>query len=53
MAAPHVAGVAARYLQGHPDADPAAVHSAVVSGTTVGALTRVGTGSPNRLLHSL
>ena len=52
MASPHVAGVAALYLQGSPSADPATVSNAVVSTSTSGALSSVGSGSPNRLLYS-
>jgi aqualysin 1 len=39
MAAPHVTGVAALYLQGHPTASPAAVASAILARATSGALT--------------
>ncbi len=54
MAAPHAAGVAALYLQRHPNATPAQVHAAIVSGATVGVLTGdLGSQSPNRLLYSL
>ena len=54
MAAPHAAGVAALYLQRHPNATPAQVHAAIVNGATVGTLTGdLGSGSPNRLLYSL
>ena len=62
MASPHVAGVAARFLQTHPAATPAqvwtAIHAAddVNPGTAgwpgVGNLNTSGqTGSPNELLH--
>jgi subtilisin family serine protease len=58
MAAPHVAGVAARYLQTHPLAAPSAVWAAIhnadnIFGTTVGwpGLIGPGAGSPNELLH--
>ncbi len=53
MATPHVAGVAALYLQGTPTAAPATVASAVKDGATLGKVTSAGTGSPNRLLYSL
>jgi len=53
MATPHVAGVAALYLQGNPTASAATVGSAVVNGATSGVVTGAGTGSPNRLLYSL
>ncbi|HEX6747366.1 MAG TPA: S8 family peptidase [Longimicrobium sp.] len=53
MASPHVAGVAALYLQGNPTATPAAVTSAILSTATTGVVTNGGTGSPNRLLFSL
>jgi subtilisin family serine protease len=53
MAAPHVAGVAALYLQGAPSATPATVASAIINSATTGKVTSLGTGSPNRLLFSL
>jgi serine protease len=53
MASPHVAGVAALYLQQHPAASPADVAGAIVGNATMGRLTGIGTGSPNRLLYSL
>ena len=53
MATPHVAGVAALYLQGSPSASPSTVTSAIVGGATSGKVTGAGSGSPNRLLHSL
>jgi subtilisin family serine protease len=53
MASPHVAGVAALYLQGSPSASPSTVSSAIVNGATTNVLTNVGSGSPNRLLYSL
>jgi len=51
MAAPHVAGAAALYLQSNPGASPAAVAQALVSGATSGVLSALGAGSPNRLLR--
>jgi subtilisin family serine protease len=53
MASPHVAGVAALYLQGSPSASPATVRNAIVNSATPGVLSGVGTGSPNLLLYSL
>jgi aqualysin 1 len=53
MAAPHVAGVAALYLQGNTTASPAAVADAIVTAATPGKVTSAGTGSPNRLLYSI
>ena len=52
MATPHVAGVAALYLQGNPPATPTAVRDAIVNGASADLVTGAGTGSPNRLLHS-
>lgn len=51
MAAPHVAGAAALYLQGTPGASPAQVFSGVTSTATQGAVSDVN-GSPNLLLYS-
>jgi subtilisin family serine protease len=53
MASPHVAGVAALYLQGTPGALPSAVTSAIITTATTGKVTSAGTGSPNLLLYSL
>ncbi len=53
MAAPHVAGVAALYLQRYPSATPASVGSAIVNAAFTNRLSNVGTGSPNRLLNAL
>jgi subtilisin family serine protease len=50
MAAPHVAGVAARYLQGNPFASPSTVRNAIVNAATVNHLSGVPTGTANRLL---
>ena len=52
MASPHVAGVAALYLQGDTQASPATVTSAIVNGAVTGKVTSAGTGSPNRLLNT-
>ena len=51
MASPHVAGVAALYLQGG-NASPATVTNALINGATTGKVTSAGTGSPNRLLFT-
>jgi len=53
MATPHVAGVAALYLQAHPTATPAAVRTAMVGGATSGVVINAGRSSPNYLLYSL
>ena len=53
MASPHVAGVAALYLQGNPSASAATVANAITSTATPGKVTSAGTGSPNLLLYSL
>lgn len=52
MAAPHVAGVVALYLQSHRSASPAAVRSALVGNSTVGVVSNPGQESPNRLLFT-
>ncbi|HXH69562.1 MAG TPA: S8 family peptidase [Pyrinomonadaceae bacterium] len=53
MASPHVAGVAALYLQGNTTASPSTVTSAITGEASANKLTSIGTGSPNRLLYSL
>ena len=53
MASPHVAGVAALFLQNNPTASPSAVTSAIIDSSTSGVVTGSGTGSPNRLLYSM
>jgi subtilisin family serine protease len=53
MASPHVAGVAALYLQNNPGATPAAVGAAIISNATPDKVVAPGPGSPNRLLYSL
>lgn len=52
MATPHVAGVAALYLQSNPTASPATVRNAIVSNATVGVVRSAGSRSPNLLLYS-
>jgi subtilisin family serine protease len=52
MAAPHVAGVAALYLEAKPGSTPAQVDQGLKAFATVGKVTSAGTGSPNLLLYS-
>ena len=52
MAAPHVAGAAALYLQGSTGASPATVTSALTGNATTGKVTSAGSGSPNLLLYT-
>ena len=52
MASPHVAGVAALYLQSNGTASPATVTSALINGATLNKVTSAGKGSPNRLLFT-
>ena len=53
MATPHVAGIAALYLQDHA-ATPLQVRDTIVNSATTGVITGLpGSGSPNRLLYSL
>ena len=52
-AAPFVAGVAALCLETYPNATPNNVAQTILSQSTGDLLTRVGDGSPNRLLFSL
>lgn len=49
MAAPHVAGLAARYLSAAPSSSPATVMSALINSSTSNVVTSIGTGSPNKL----
>lgn len=53
MATPHVAGVAALFLETNPGASPATVTAALLNSATPNHLSNAGTGSPNLLLHSL
>jgi aqualysin 1 len=50
MASPHVAGVAARYLQANPSASPASVRNAIVNAASLNRLSGIPTGTSNRLL---
>jgi subtilisin family serine protease len=52
MAAPHVAGVAARYLQTNTTASPATVRNAIVNGASLNKLTGLPSGTANRLLFA-
>lgn len=52
MAAPHVAGAAALYLEGSPSASPGTVRNALVNNATPNKVTSPGTGSPNLLLYT-
>ena len=49
MAAPHVAGAVAMYLEGEPTATPSQVSAALLNNSILGVLTDL-LGSPNRLL---
>ena len=51
MASPHVAGVAALYLEANPQATPAQVAAALIENSTPNRVTGPGTGSPKRLLY--
>jgi subtilisin family serine protease len=53
MASPHVAGAVALLLSADPQATPAEVSAAIVSGALTGLVSSAGTGSPNRLLYTL
>ena len=50
MATPHVAGVAARALQGNPGLSPAAVRNELVNQATLNHLSGIPAGTANRLL---
>ena len=52
MAAPHVAGAAALYLQAFPQASPAQVRSALTTNATANAITGVSAPTPNLLLYT-
>ena len=52
MATPHVAGVAALYLQVNPQAAPLQVRNALVANGTVGVVKYPGRKSPNVLLYT-
>ena len=50
MASPHVAGAAARVLEGAPTATPAQVAALLKASATAGVLTGTTSGDPNKLL---
>jgi subtilisin family serine protease len=52
IAAPHVTGMVAQYLQVNRAASPADVAFAITSNATVGAVINPGSGSPNLLLYT-
>lgn len=49
MASPHVAGLAALFLQAKPTATPTEVRNVLVAGAQPGLVTGAGVGSPNLL----
>ncbi len=51
MASPHVAGVAALYLESQPNASPSEVKAMLLNGAVSGALSDVRSGSPNLLVN--
>ncbi len=52
MASPHVAGVAAQYLQSNPTASPSTVTSWINTNATPNKIIGNPTGTPNRLLFT-
>jgi len=52
MAAPHVAGAIALYLQVNPSAAPADVASALIDNATTNVVSDQGLDSPNRVLYT-
>ena len=52
MAAPHVSGAAALYLQLNPGASPATVTSALLANATPDVVENAGEGSPNRIVYT-
>ncbi len=53
MAAPHVAGAAALFLQANPSATPAGVTTALLGSATSGQLGGLPAGTPNLLVHTV
>ncbi|HEX8539843.1 MAG TPA: S8 family serine peptidase, partial [Cystobacter sp.] len=52
MASPHVAGLAALFLERNPTAVPADVSAVLVDNATPGKVANAGRCSPNRLMFS-
>ena len=52
MATPHVAGVAALFLQGNPTATPAQVRAALITNATPNVISNVPASTPNLLLYA-
>jgi hypothetical protein len=52
MAAPHVTGTAAKFLQRNPTASPAQVTNSILNEATRDVITNAGSLTPNRLLFS-
>jgi len=52
MAAPHVAGAAALYLELNPGASPSAVTTALLANATPDVVENPGDGSPNRIVYT-
>jgi subtilisin family serine protease len=53
MASPHVAGVAANYLESNPGATPGEVSQLIINNATADLVTDARGGSPNRLLFNI
>lgn len=54
MASPHVAGVAAQFLQSNPGSNPSTVHAAIVNNASLNKISGIFiSGTPNRLLFSV
>jgi subtilisin family serine protease len=52
MAAPHVTGTVALYLENHTNASPPGVNNALLQMTTYGRVSGAGANTPNHLLFS-
>jgi subtilisin family serine protease len=53
MAAPHVTGAAALYLEANPGSSPAQVQSGLIAAASLNKITGVPAGTANRLLFAL